>query len=78
MRYAFAHVNHMMLPGQGCYGRSIAKDAKVAGFLPIDWNQDGAMDLLIGAWGLSHLKLFIAGWCILDCAECILLKVRRL
>ncbi|CAL1139216.1 unnamed protein product [Cladocopium goreaui] len=38
-------------------------DAKVAGFLPIDWNQDGAMDLLIGAWGLSHLKLFLAGWC---------------
>ena len=42
------------------------KDAKVAGFLPIDWDHDGAMDLIIGAWGLSHLKYFQAGWCFLD------------
>ncbi|CAJ1412527.1 unnamed protein product, partial [Effrenium voratum] len=38
-------------------------DAKVAGFLPIDWNGDGKMDLLIGPWGLGHLKYFEAGWC---------------
>ena len=39
------------------------EDAKVAGFLPIDWNGDGKMDLLIGPWGLGHLKYFEAGWC---------------
>jgi|Cyp2metagenome_2_1107375.scaffolds.fasta_scaffold273559_1 hypothetical protein len=54
--------------GATCSFHGFPKDAKVAGFLPIDWNQDGAMDLLIGAWGLSHLKLFLAGWCILDYA----------
>ncbi|CAK9073964.1 unnamed protein product [Durusdinium trenchii] len=38
-------------------------DGKVTGFLPIDWNHDGNMDLLVGAWGPRHLKYFQAGWC---------------
>ena len=40
-----------------------AQDSNVSGFLPIDWNGDGNMDLIVGAWGESHLKYFQAGYC---------------
>ncbi|CAE7946862.1 unnamed protein product [Symbiodinium sp. KB8] len=50
--------------------RNGIEDDQVAGFLLTDWNGDGLMDLIVGAWGLSRLKYFEGGWCGLGSDGC--------